>query len=350
MAFCEMTFRRMAFHEIAFRRMAFCEMTFRRMAFHEIAFRRMAICQITFRKMAEDCSEGICFMDYTGDGRGALYICATPIGNLEDITLRTLRILKEADLIAAEDTRNSIRLLNHYGIRTPLTAYHEFNKYEKAEELVRLMRGGKNVALITDAGTPCISDPGEVLARMAAENGIAVSSLPGPSACIAALTLSRLSTRRFAFEAFLPSEKTDKKERRRVLDSLRNETRTIVLYEAPHHLKKTLAELSEILGASRRITLCRELTKIHEEILTGSIGSVLLQYETEEPRGEYVLVVEGKPVREVEEEMQAVWKDLSPEEHVRHYLEQGMAEKDAMKAAAKDRGISRRELYRILKT
>ena len=189
--------------------------------------------------------------------QGKLYLCATPIGNLEDITLRVLRTLQEVDLIAAEDTRNSIKLLNHFDIKTPMTSYHEFNKIEKAHQLVEKMQSGTNIALITDAGTPGISDPGEELVKIAYEAGIEVTSLPGAAACITALTLSGLSTRRFAFEAFLPY---DKKERAQILENLRNETRTIIIYEAPHHLKKTLKECREYLG-NRNMTVCKELTK-----------------------------------------------------------------------------------------
>ena len=192
--------------------------------------------------------------------QGKLYLCATPIGNLEDITLRVLRTLQEVDLIAAEDTRNSIKLLNHFDIKTPMTSYHEFNKIEKAHQLVEKMQSGTNIALITDAGTPGISDPGEELVKIAYEAGIEVTSLPGAAACITALTLSGLSTRRFAFEAFLPK---DKKERKRVLEELKDETRTIIIYEAPHHLIKTLEELEKELD-NRKITLCRELTKKYE--------------------------------------------------------------------------------------
>jgi len=227
---------------------------------------------------------------------GKLYLCATPIGNLEDITLRVLRVLKEVDLIAAEDTRNSIKLLNHFEIKTPMTSYHEYNKIEKAYTLIEKMRQGQSVALITDAGTPGISDPGEELAAMCYDAGIEVTSLPGPAACITALTLSGLSTRRFAFEAFLP---WDKKERKEVLAELVNETRTIILYEAPHRLVRTLKELLETLG-NRRMTLCRELTKKHETAFRSTIEELINYYEKEKPLGECVLVIEGRSREEVD--------------------------------------------------
>lgn len=275
---------------------------------------------------------------------GKLYLCATPIGNLEDITLRVLRVLEEVDLIAAEDTRNSIKLLNHYEIKTPMTSYHEFNKIEKAYQLVEKLQEGMNVALITDAGTPGISDPGEELVKIAYEAGIEVTSLPGPAACITALTLSGLSTRRFAFEAFLPK---DKKERKRILEELQKETRTIILYEAPHHLIKTLEELREALG-NRRITLCRELTKKYEEGQRTTIDKVLEYYKDKEPRGEYVLVLEGKTREEVEEERKKEWETLSLEEHMQLYEQKGISHKEAMKLVAKDRGVSKRDIYQAL--
>ncbi len=277
---------------------------------------------------------------------GTLYICATPIGNLEDITYRVLRCLREVDLIAAEDTRNSIRLLNHFEIKTPMTAYHEYNKYDKARYLVQELLNGKNIAIITDAGTPCISDPGEELVRQAAEAGISITSLPGPAACITALTLSALPTRRFAFEAFLPAEK---KERQEILAELSRETRTMIVYEAPHHLRKTLAELAEVLGEDRRISLCRELTKTHEESLRTTLGDAIAKYETEDPRGEYVLVIEGKSRESIREEAIRDWTTMPLSQHMQHYLDQGLSEKDAMKAVAKDRGLGKREVYQAWK-
>lgn len=275
---------------------------------------------------------------------GILYLCATPIGNLGDITPRVTETLGSVDLIAAEDTRNSIKLLNHFGIKTSMTSYHEYNKVEKAEYLVGQMQQGKNVALITDAGTPAVSDPGEVLVRKCQEAGITVTSLPGPVACITALTLSGLSTRRFCFEGFLPS---DKKEKTQILAELKEESRTILLYEAPHHLVRTLGELYEALG-DRRITLCRELTKKFETILPTTIAEALVLYEREEPRGEYVLVVEGKSLRQKNEERQAVWQSMTIEEHMAYYEEGGMDEKSAMKQVAKDRGVPKREIYQYL--
>lgn len=275
---------------------------------------------------------------------GMLYICATPIGNLEDITLRTLRILKEVDLIAAEDTRNSIKLLNHFEIKTPMTSYHEFNKYDKAKVLVEKMLAGTNIALITDAGTPAISDPGEELVRQCLEAGVEVTSLPGPSAFVTALTISGQKTRRFCFEAFLPY---DKKERAAVLEELKKETRTIIVYEAPHKLKKTLKDLYGVLG-DRSISLCRELTKKHEENHRTTLAGAIAFYEEQEPRGEFVLVIEGADRQAIrEEEMQDVLS-LSIPEHVEHYMNQGMDKKDAMKAVAKDRGIGKREVYQAL--
>lgn len=275
---------------------------------------------------------------------GKLYLCATPIGNLEDITFRVVRTLQEVDLIAAEDTRNSIKLLNHFNIKTPMTSYHEFNKIEKAHQLVEKMQSGTNIALITDAGTPGISDPGEELVRIAYEAGIEVTSLPGAAACVTALTLSGLSTRRFAFEAFLPK---DKKERRRILEELKNETRTIIIYEAPHHLIKTLEELKEALG-DRPITLCRELTKKYEEAHRTTIDEVLKYYNDREPRGEYVLVLGGKTKEEIEEERKKEWETLSLEEHMKLYEEKGISHKEAMKLVAKDRGVSKRDIYQAL--
>ena len=273
---------------------------------------------------------------------GTLYLCATPIGNLQDMTPRVEETLRNVDLIAAEDTRNSIRLLNHFEIHTPMTSYHEYNRVEKGHELIRLLQEGKDIALITDAGTPAISDPGEVLVKMCREAGIAVTSLPGPAACITALTLSGLSTRRFCFEGFLPFE--NKKELRAVLEELKEETRTIVLYEAPHHLVRTLTCLEEALG-ERRITLCRELTKKFETMFPTTLREALRYYETNQPRGEYVLVIEGKSRREKEQEQQAACSEMSMEEHMRLYEDQGLDRKEAMKRVAKDRGISRREVY-----
>ena len=276
---------------------------------------------------------------------GMLYLCATPIGNLGDITSRVLETLKEVELIAAEDTRNSIRLLNHFDIHTPMTSYHEYNKTEKAYELIHQMKQGKNIALITDAGTPAISDPGEVLVSLCHEAGIRVTSLPGPAACITALTLSGLSTRRFVFEGFLP---TDKKEQKEVLEDLKSEKRTIILYAAPHDLRKVLELLANTLGEDRRITLCRELTKKFETVIPTDLAEALKRCETEEPRGEYVLVIEGRSRKEIEAERIAAFDGIDIAEHVREYEDQGMDRKQAMKMAAKDRGISKREVYSML--
>lgn len=275
---------------------------------------------------------------------GMLYLCATPIGNLGDMTPRVIETLNSVDLIAAEDTRNSLKLLNHFDIRTSMTSYHEYNKIEKADYLVEQLLQGKNVALISDAGTPAISDPGEVLVQKCREAGITITSLPGPAACITALTLSGLSTRRFCFEGFLPP---DKKEKDQILSELKEESRTILIYEAPHHLARTLRELYEALG-DRKITLCRELTKKFETVLPTTIGEAVSRYETEEPRGEYVLVVEGKSLRQKKEERQAAWQSMTVDEHMALYMAEGMEEKAAMKQVAKDRGVSKREIYQYL--
>lgn len=275
---------------------------------------------------------------------GTLYLCATPIGNLEDITFRVLETLKNVDVIAAEDTRNSIKLLNRFEIKTPMTSYHEFNKYDKGRQLIEQLLEGKNIAVITDAGMPGISDPGEELVKMAYEAGVTVTVLPGACACVTALTLSGLPTRRFCFEAFLP---TDKKERKDVLAELVDETRTIVLYEAPHRLVKTLAELLEALG-DRRLTICRELTKKHEEAFRTTFTEALAFYEENEPKGECVLVIEGADREELRRAEQESFAELSLEEHMERYLSQGMSKKDAMKAVAADRGVSKREIYAML--
>lgn len=275
---------------------------------------------------------------------GTLYLCATPIGNLEDMTFRVIRTLKEVDMIAAEDTRNSIKLLNHFEIKTPMTSYHEYNKIEKGHKLVQMLLEGKNLALITDAGTPGISDPGEELVQMCYEAGVPVTSLPGAAACITALTLSGLSTRRFAFEAFLPS---DKKERQQVLEELKNDTRTVICYEAPHRLVKTLKELLEALG-NRRITICRELTKKHETAWQTHIAEACEYYQENAPKGECVLVIEGRSREELKAEEQEQWEQMPLEAHMEHYESQGMDHKSAMKQVAKDRGVSKRDIYRML--
>lgn len=279
-----------------------------------------------------------------GTMSGTLYLCATPIGNLEDITFRVLRTLKEVDLIAAEDTRNSIKLLNHFEIKTPMTSYHEFNKIEKAYQLVEKLKEGQNIALITDAGTPGISDPGEDIVRICYEQGVPVTSLPGPAACITALTMSGRPTRRFAFEAFLPR---DKKERAAVIEELKDETRTIIVYEAPHHLVKTIEELHQALG-NRELTVCRELTKRYEEKKQTTFEELLEYYKENDPKGEFVLIICGRDRKEMELEKQENFLAMSIEEHMAMYEEQGIAHKEAMKLVAKDRGVSKRDIYQAL--
>lgn len=275
---------------------------------------------------------------------GKLYLCATPIGNLEDITLRVLKTLREVDLIAAEDTRNSIKLLNHFEIKTPMTSYHEYNKYDKAAFLIQEMKKGKNIALITDAGTPAISDPGEALVKMCYKEGVEVTSLPGAAACITALTLSGKSARRFCFEAFLPS---DKKERKAILEEVKRETRTIILYEAPHHLVKTLQELAEALG-NREVTLCRELTKKYEEAYCTTLEEAVIHYKEQPPKGEFVIVLSGRSAEDVKKEAEDSFREMPLAEHVGYYEAQGYERKEAMRMAAKDRGVSKRDVYQGL--
>lgn len=275
---------------------------------------------------------------------GRLYLVATPIGNLEDITYRALKILREADIIGAEDTRHSIKLLNHFDIKTPMTSYHEYNKVDKARQLVGEILSGKNVAIITDAGTPGISDPGEEIVRQCFDAGIEVSSIPGPAACITALTMSGQNTRRFAFEAFLPY---DKKGRAQVLSEIKNETRTIIIYEAPHHLLRTLEELYETVG-DRSITLCRELTKVHENAEKTTIKAAIEKYTNKEPRGEYVLVIAGKPFEEIRNETIEAFLEMTVEEHMEMYMSQGTDKKEAMKMVARDRGVSKRDIYDVI--
>lgn len=275
---------------------------------------------------------------------GTLYLCATPIGNLEDMTFRAVRMLQEVDLIAAEDTRNSIKLLNHFEIKTPMTSYHEYNKIDKGHYLVRRLMEGEDIALITDAGTPGISDPGEELVKMCHEAGVTVTALPGAAACITALTISGLGTRRFAFEAFLPS---DKKERQEVLEELKDETRTTILYEAPHRLVRTLKLLEETLG-DRKISICRELTKKHETVFATTLREAVAYYEEHAPKGECVIVLEGRNREEMQKEATAKWEEMSIEAHMEHYLSEGMDKKEAMKKVAKDRGVSKRDIYQAL--
>lgn len=274
---------------------------------------------------------------------GTLYLVATPIGNLEDMTFRAIRTLKEVDLIAAEDTRNSIKLLNHFEIQTPMTSYHEYNKFDKGRKLVEKLEEGLDIAVITDAGTPGISDPGEELVKMCYETGIRVTSVPGPAACVTALTMSGLPTRRFAFEAFLPA---DKKQRAQILEELQDETRTIILYEAPHHLVKTLEELFKTLG-SRKVRICRELTKKHETVYADTLDGALAHYrDIEEPRGECVIIIEGADREDLNKQKQQSWEEMTIEEHMALYKD--MNRKDAMKQVAKDRGVSKRDIYQAL--
>lgn len=275
---------------------------------------------------------------------GILHLIATPIGNLSDMTERAIETLREVDLIAAEDTRNSIKILNHFNIKTPMTAYHEFNKYDKADFLISELLKDKDIGLITDAGTPGISDPGEVLVQKCYENGIKVTSLPGCCALINALIISGLPTRRFSFEAFLPS---DKKERKTIIEELKEDTRTIILYEAPHHLLKTLKELYEELG-DRNISLCKELTKKFESVHRTTLKEAVEYYEENEPRGEYVLVLAGEDREKLVLKERAKWDEMSIEEHVDIYISQGLDKKEAMKEVAKNRGISKRDVYQAL--
>lgn len=276
---------------------------------------------------------------------GILFLCATPIGNLEDMTYRAVRVLREADLIAAEDTRNSVKLLNHFDIHTPMVSYHEHNKWEKAQELVEKLLEGRNIALITDAGMPGISDPGEILCRMAHDAGVCVTVVPGACAAVSALAVSGQPTDRFVFEGFLPRTG---KERKAKLELLSREERTVIIYEAPHRIKKTLADLKESFGENRELSVCRELTKTHEEVILTSFGEAAAYYEEKEPKGEFVLVVKGRPAEETEQEQKELWQELSEEEHVALYTARGIDRKEAMRLAAKDRGVSRRDIYNAL--
>ena len=279
------------------------------------------------------------------DMSGTLYLCATPIGNLEDITLRVLRILKEVDLIAAEDTRNSQKLLNHYDIHTKLTSYHDHNKWDKGRTLIEKLKEGSDIALITDAGMPGISDPGYELALMAAEEDIPVTVLPGASAVLCALVLSALPTRRFVFEGFLPPDSKDKKT---TLEKLKDEERTIIFYEAPHRLAKMLTEIADTFGHERKAAVVRELTKKHETVLRKSLGELIVYYTENEPKGECVIVVDGKDEQKNIEEASASWEELSVKEHYEMYIAGGMERKEAMKQVAKDRGLSKRDIYQAL--
>ena len=272
---------------------------------------------------------------------GKLYLCATPIGNLGDITYRCVETLKMVDLIAAEDTRRTLGLLSHLGIEKPLTSYFEHNKKEKGEYLIAEMKQGKNIALVSDAGTPAISDPGEDLVRLCAEAGIVVVPIPGAVAGINALISSALPTQRFTFEGFLTVNKRGRQER---LASLENETRTMLFYEAPHKLLSTLRDMRDHFG-NRKIALCRELTKIHEEILRTTFSDAIAMYEENPPRGEFVIVIDGKSEDDIEKEAREGWESMSVSDHVEMYIKQGIVEKEAMKKAAKDRGVSKRDIY-----
>jgi len=275
---------------------------------------------------------------------GMLTLCATPIGNLEDITFRAIETLKSVDMIAAEDTRISIKLLNHYKIKTPMTSYHEHNKVEKGKQLIERMKRGESIALISDAGTPGISDPGEELVRMCYEEGIKVTSLPGPSACITALSMSGQSTRRFVFEGFLPVKK---KERQKRLEAMKEETRTLVVYEAPHRLIKTLKELNAVLG-NREVSVCREITKRYETVVRAKAQEAISHFEERPPKGECVIVIAGREPEEIQQEEQERWKSISLENHMELYLLEGMDKKEAMKKVARERGLSKREVYQQL--
>ena len=277
---------------------------------------------------------------------GKIYLVATPIGNLSDISMRAIETLKNVDIIACEDTRNTIRLLNHFEIKGHLTSYHEYNKIDKAYELCEKVKEGKNIAFVSDAGMPAISDPGYELVDIAYKEGLEVTVVPGASAVVSALAISGISSRRFAFEGFLPADKNEKKE---ILTELSQESRTLILYEAPHRLLKTLKELLEYMG-DRNIAIVREITKLHEEVLKGRLAEIISDYESEKVaiRGEYVLVIEGKSLLEKREERQKSFEEVSIREHYEKYIAEGMDKKEAMKAVAKDRGIQKREVYKEL--
>lgn len=281
-------------------------------------------------------------MEKSNVNSGILYLVATPIGNLDDMTFRAVKILNEVDIIAAEDTRNSIKLLNHFEIKKPMTSYHEFNKYDKADVLIDKLLMGESVAVITDAGTPGISDPGEVLADKAISNGIKVVPIPGACAAINALIASGQPTRRFSFEAFLPQ---DNKEREAVLSELKNETRTMIIYEAPHRLKKTLKELKEVFGEDRSLTICKEITKKHETFIRTDFKGAITIFDEEDPRGEYVLIVRGKSFSEKKEEETKKWDEITVKEHIEMYIKKGMSKKEAVKQVASDRNIPKRDVY-----
>lgn len=272
---------------------------------------------------------------------GTLYLCATPIGNLEDISIRAINTLKQVDIIAAEDTRHTLNLLNHFNIKTSMTSYHEHNKITKGQKLIKYLLDNKNIALVTDAGTPAISDPGEDLVKLALENNINITSIPGASALINALIISGMSTRRFVFEGFMPS---DKKEKKKVLDRLVKETRTIIIYEAPHRLKTTLDELYITLG-NRNIALVKELTKKYEQVNRTDLEQSILYYQTNESKGEFVIIIEGANEQDLKDENITKWQSIPLEEHMKIYIDKNMSKKEAMKQVAKDRGITKREVY-----
>ncbi len=273
---------------------------------------------------------------------GTLYLVATPIGNLADLSERAIKVLSEVDFIAAEDTRNSQKLLSVLGISKPMVSYFEHNKRERGEQIIERLQAGESCALVTDAGTPAVSDPGADLVVLCAERGVTVTSIPGCCAAITALTLSALPTGRFTFEGFLS---TNKAERRAHLDSLKNEKRTMILHEAPHKLRTTLSDLAEAFGGSRRISLCRELTKLNEQVERTTLAGAIEIYTAKEPRGEYVLVIEGASESA---ESGAFWQEMSIPAHVQYYVDTGMSEKDAIKAAAKDRGVHKNEVYSVV--
>ncbi len=272
---------------------------------------------------------------------GKLYLCPTPIGNLEDITLRTLNTLKEVDVIAAEDTRHSIKLLNHFEIKKSLTSYHEHNKREKGKVLIEKMLNGQNIALITDAGMPAISDPGEDLVKLCIENDIEIVALPGPTAFVLALVVSGFSTRRFIFEGFLSQ---NKKSRREELEKFKLETRTVIVYESPHRLKELLKDISKILG-NRKLSVSRELTKRYEEIFRGDVDSCIDKFTKEDPRGEFIIVIEGVSEDVIESEKKESWVNLSVKEHLLEYMNNGMTKKEAIKAVTKERKVKKNEIY-----
>lgn len=274
---------------------------------------------------------------------GQLYLCATPIGNLEDITLRVLRVLKEVDFIAAEDTRHTLKLLNHFEISKPLISYHEHNKFEKGKQIILELKKGKNVALVSDAGTPGISDPGEDLVKLCIEHDITVTSLPGPVAAISALILSGLPTARFSFEGFLP---VAAKNRREQLEQVKNDTRTLIFYEAPHKLNTTLKDLLQVLG-NRKIAIAREMTKKFEQVIRCSLEEAVQMFNKETAKGEFVLVVEGADPEELKARKHQQWEELSVQQHIDLYIAQGLNHKEALKKVAKDRGVGKREIYAI---